>query len=104
MDFDRDLGTFLKTSIRKKEGKLEENQEFWDRQYLSIQRIINNDHFNKYPRALSSSATGLTPEQCNLILSNEFLKQLQEEEQSLFRKLFSFKTDSVKNEPSKDNI
>ncbi|GJQ76718.1 hypothetical protein Trydic_g15566 [Trypoxylus dichotomus] len=61
----RDLGIFLKNSIRKlqKSEKLEENQQYWDRQYLSLQKIINSNHQKKYPRILSSSATGLTAEQ-----------------------------------------
>lgn len=99
------MGTFLKNSIRKlqKSGKLEENQQYWDRQYISLQKIINGEHSKKYQRTLTSSATGLTVEQCNLVLSNEFLEQLQNEEKSVFKRLFSFNTDD-KNEAAKANL
>lgn len=88
----RDLGQYLRESlqIHYKEGKLE-NAQYWDRQYLALQKIINNEHKKKYPRLLSSSATGLTVEQCNLALSNEVLEQLKEEEQSLYHRYFTKK-------------
>ncbi|XP_008192733.2 ubiquinol-cytochrome c reductase complex assembly factor 2 [Tribolium castaneum] len=90
----RDLGEFLRTKITKayKENKFEANQKYWDSQYISLQRLVNNDYNNKYPRLLSSSATGLTAEQCKLALSNEFLKELQEEDRPFYKKIFSFKS------------
>ncbi|KAK9730107.1 Complex III assembly factor UQCC2/CBP6 [Popillia japonica] len=98
----RDLGTFLKNSFRKlqKTETFKDNrQQYWDRQYLSLQKIINSDHLKRYPRTLSSSATGLTAEQCNLVLSSEFLEQLKKEEQSLFKKLFSLKPEHKDESP-----
>ncbi|KAI4468912.1 s-adenosyl-methyltransferase mraw [Holotrichia oblita] len=98
----RDLGTFLKNSFRKlqKTETFKDNrQKYWDRQYLSLQKIINSDHLKRYPRTLSSSATGLTAEQCNLVLSSEFLEQLKKEEESIFKKLFSLKTEQKDESP-----
>ncbi|KAJ8940757.1 hypothetical protein NQ314_010619 [Rhamnusium bicolor] len=89
----RDLGEYLRTYINRayKENKFETNYKYWDKQYLALEKLVNNDHKNKYKRLLSSSATGLTAEQCNIALSNEFLEELEKEEQSIFRKLISLK-------------
>ncbi|KAJ3648956.1 hypothetical protein Zmor_020721 [Zophobas morio] len=90
----RDLGEFLRNKINLayKQDKFNANQKYWDSQYLSLQRLVNNDHKNRYPRVLNSSATGLTAEQCNVALSNEFLQQLQEEDKPFYKKLFTSKT------------
>lgn len=53
-------------------------------QINALERISNNVHGNKYKRSLSSTATGLTAEQCNQVLSSEFLQYLNEE-QGLFK-------------------
>lgn len=89
----RDIGEYLKETIDKayKDNKFESNLAYWDKQYIALQRILNNEYKNKYPRNFSSSATGLTREQCNTALSNEFLEELQKEEQSFFKRLFSLK-------------
>ncbi|KAJ8926051.1 hypothetical protein NQ315_009906 [Exocentrus adspersus] len=91
----RDLGEYLINYVNKayKENKFEANPKYWDKQYLAIEKIVNNESRNKYKRLLSSSATGLTAEQCNAALSNEFLEEIQKEEESFFRKLLSLKPD-----------
>lgn len=88
----RDLAEHLKQYVDKayKDNKFEADTKFWDRQYVSMKIILNNDHKNKYKRFLVSSATGLTAEQCNTALSNEFLKELAEEEVSLVEKYLPF--------------
>lgn len=90
----RDIGEYLKETINTayKDKKFESNLAYWDKQYLALQRILNNDYKNKYPRTLTSSATGLTREQCNTALSNEFMEELQKEETSFIKRLFSFKS------------
>lgn len=91
--FHRDFGQFLRDSLKNPHKKFNaENQEYWDRQYLALQKLHNNEHFLKYPRQFSSSASGLTADQCNIALSNEFLEELEKEEKSLFRKIFSSKS------------
>lgn len=89
------MGEFLRNHVNKayKDNKFETNHKYWDKQYLAIQKLVNNESKNKYKRLLSSSATGLTGEQCNQALSNEFLEELEKEEESLLKKLFSLKRD-----------
>lgn len=68
-----------------------QDQKHWDSKYIALQSLLNNKYKNKYPRILTSSATGLTAEQCKIALSNEFLQELQEEDQPFYKKIFSFK-------------
>lgn len=88
----RDLGEHLRKFINQayKENKFEEHPKYWDRQYLSIKRLIDNVHKNKYNRSLSSSATGLTKEECHTILSTEVLQELEKEEKSALKKIIPF--------------
>lgn len=88
----RDLAEHLRSYIDKayRDNKFEADPAFWDRQYLSLKTILNNENKNKYKRSLNSSATGLTAEHCNSVLSNEFLKELAEEESSV-KKYLPFK-------------
>lgn len=81
------MGEFLRSFVDKsyKENLFEHHHSYWDRQYISLSKLVNNDHKNKYSRILASSATGLTAEQCNLALSNEFLEELANEDNSYFR-------------------
>lgn len=43
-------------------------------QFQALENIIKNVHQNKYPRKNRATATGLTGEQCQQILSSEFLE------------------------------
>lgn len=90
----RDLGEYLRDSINKayKENKFESDQKFWDRQYLSLQKLVNNEHCKHNPRHLHSSSTGLTAEQCNIALSNEFLTELQNENEPFYKRIFAKKS------------
>lgn len=45
-----------------------------NKQFDALERISKNIHFNKYPRTRQSTATGLTSDQCNILLSEESLK------------------------------
>lgn len=87
----RDIGQFLRDFVQHsyKTGKLQENPQHWDKQFLALQRLINNEHGNKYPRINTSSATGLTLDQCTVALSNEFLEHLEQEDKPVYKKLFS---------------
>lgn len=90
--FFRDLGEHLKSYVDRayKENKFESDIKYWDKQYISLQILVKNEHKNKYQRSLNTTATGLTAEQCNLILSNDILNELEEENQSLIKRIFSF--------------
>lgn len=81
--FSRDLGERL-----REQGKLwfgsnksvnqNENQSL-SKEIVSLEKLVNNEHYNKYPSKLTATATGLTPEQCSQVLSTEFLEYLSEE-------------------------
>lgn len=90
------MGEYLRDSINKayKQNKFEADPKYWDRQYLSLQKLLNNEHCKQNPRNLRSSSTGLTAEQCNIALSNEFLKELENENLPFYKRLFSFRTKS----------
>lgn len=87
------MAEHLRTYIEKayRENKFEADIKFWDKQYISMKILLDNNHKNKYRRSLNSSATSLTAEQCNTILSNDFLNDLAEEESSFLKKYFPFK-------------
>lgn len=91
----RDLGEFLREYVNKayKENKFETNYTYWDKQFLALKKLVDNTNKKKYPRVFSSSASGLTAEQCNIALSNEFLEELNKEETGFFKKLFSLGPD-----------
>ncbi|XP_060536620.1 uncharacterized protein LOC132708346 [Cylas formicarius] len=87
----RDLAEYLRSHIDKayRENHFEANHKYWDQQYLAAQKIVNNTNKHKYKRSLSSTATGLTKEQCSIALSNEFLNQVNIKEKFSIRQLFS---------------
>lgn len=81
--YSRDLGEYLReqgkiwfaannTVTLKDEIKVSSQIE-------SLERIVSNEHSKNNPRILTSTATGLTPEQCSQILSTEFLEYICEE-------------------------
>ncbi|XP_050296667.1 uncharacterized protein LOC126736381 [Anthonomus grandis grandis] len=92
----RDYREFLEKYITQayKDNQFEKNYKYWDQQYISLQKLVSNSNKNKYKRSLTSSATTLTAEQCNEVLSNQFLEELRKEEQkSFFRKLISIRSE-----------
>ncbi|XP_073842551.1 pug C-1-tetrahydrofolate synthase, cytoplasmic isoform X5 [Musca autumnalis] len=50
-----------------------------DKQIDSIERLANNTYGRKYKRVYDSTATGLSAQQCNQVLSSEFLQYLNED-------------------------
>lgn len=87
----RDYREFLEQYVNQayKENKFETNSKYWDQQYLAIQKIANNTNKNQYKRIYTSTATGLTSEQCHIALSNEFLEELQKDEEPIYKKVFT---------------
>ncbi|XP_058982506.1 ubiquinol-cytochrome-c reductase complex assembly factor 2 isoform X2 [Musca domestica] len=49
------------------------------KQIDSIERLANNTYGRKYKRVYDSTATGLSAQQCNQVLSSEFLQYLNED-------------------------
>ncbi|XP_075982518.1 putative receptor-type tyrosine-protein phosphatase mosPTP-1 [Anticarsia gemmatalis] len=85
---DRDLGKFIRDKVKVAfDSKEKQNldSELCNRQYNSLNKLADNHYKNKYKRKHSSTATGLTTEECNLILSNEVLDYLKEENKGFFR-------------------
>lgn len=62
-----------------------------ERQFEALERISNNVHFNKYTRLHQSTATGLTNEQCKILISDTSLKYFSEQQKGgLLQKAKSF--------------
>uniref|UniRef100_A0A336LYN3 Mitochondrial nucleoid factor 1 n=1 Tax=Culicoides sonorensis TaxID=179676 RepID=A0A336LYN3_CULSO len=90
-----DLGEHLRAQLKTVLGQpniVRVNEKKLDKQLEALERLANNEIQKKYPRKLTSTATGLTPEQCRQILSQEFLDFInQEEEPGVFSKYFKKK-------------
>lgn len=82
----------IKIAFSKGETNPEFDQDQCNKFYMSLHRLASNYHGNKYPRTLNSTSTGLTKEQCNLVLTPEALKILEEDyNDRKFWQLFKFK-------------
>lgn len=58
-----------------------------DQQIQALERLSKNSYGIKYPRSRNSTSTGLTAEQCNQVLSSEFLDYLNDDKgKGLFTK------------------
>nr|KAF7425683.1 hypothetical protein H0235_008121 [Vespula pensylvanica] len=71
------------------------DQEQCDRYYGSLKRITSNHYGQIYKRNLTSTASGLTAEQCNIALSPEMKEYLEEENKFFLKKLVN----SIQNFP-----
>ncbi|XP_067643428.1 ubiquinol-cytochrome-c reductase complex assembly factor 2 isoform X3 [Eurosta solidaginis] len=78
----RDLGEQIRKQIKELTNPASLNTEASDKlsvQIDSLERLANNIYGKKYQRAFTSTATGLTAEQCSQVLSSEFLQYLNNE-------------------------
>lgn len=78
----RDFGENLRIRVKELANPLNitgETAEALSKQIDSLEKLTNNTYAKKYKRIHSSTATGLTSEQCSLVLSTEFLSYLNEE-------------------------
>ncbi|XP_035779990.1 ubiquinol-cytochrome-c reductase complex assembly factor 2-like [Anopheles albimanus] len=76
----RDLGQYLRDQLKAVLGSsniIAVKDERLNGQFRALENIVNDVHAKKYPRTLSSTATGLSGEQCREVLSTEFLQILQ---------------------------
>ncbi|CAK1553331.1 unnamed protein product [Leptosia nina] len=88
---DRDLGKIIRDKVKaafETSNSQKLNSESCNQYYNSLNRLADNHYKNKYKRKLHSSATGLSTEECNVVLSNEVLEYLKEENKSFFQKIF----------------
>lgn len=88
----RDLGKFIRDKVKTAfESSERQNldSELCTRHYNSLNKLADNHYKNKYKRTQNSTATGLSTEECNLILSNEVLQYLKEENKGFFSKILN---------------
>lgn len=83
----RDLGEFIRQQVVK-EFSLGEATKINDlkeceKKLNSLNRLANNYYGKKFPRKAARTASGLTREQCQDVLSTESLKILQEQNLSI---------------------
>ncbi|XP_046971490.1 probable methyltransferase-like protein 15 homolog [Vanessa cardui] len=87
---ERDLGKFIREKVKvafESSNKQNLDSELCTRQYNALNKLADNHYRDKYNRTNQSTATGLSTEECNLILSSEVLTYLKEENKVLSRKL-----------------
>ncbi|XP_010773391.1 ubiquinol-cytochrome-c reductase complex assembly factor 2 [Notothenia coriiceps] len=86
----RDLGTFLRQKVasafREGENTQISDPEKCDQMYESLARINSNYYRQRFPRVRDTSFTGVTVEECKLLLSGN-LHQMDEEKKGLWKKL-----------------
>ncbi|XP_023669213.1 ubiquinol-cytochrome-c reductase complex assembly factor 2 isoform X1 [Paramormyrops kingsleyae] len=87
----RDLGTFLRQRValafREGENTQISDPEKCDQMYESLVRINNNYYKEKFPRVKDTSFTGVTVEECRLLLSTGSMQQMDEEKKGLWKTL-----------------
>ncbi|CAM9880854.1 unnamed protein product [Bubo scandiacus] len=97
----RDLGAFLRQRVAQAFREGGEHADFCDtfllsqiadpetcdRMYESLVRIHTNYYKNKYPRLKDTSFTGVTVEDCKMILATDILKQMEDMKKGTWKKL-----------------
>nr|XP_046239570.1 ubiquinol-cytochrome-c reductase complex assembly factor 2 [Scatophagus argus] len=84
----RDLGTFLRQRVavafREGENTQISDPEKCDQMYESLVRINSNVYKQRFPRVRDTSFTGVTVEECKVILSGS-LQQMDDEKKGLWK-------------------
>ncbi|XP_028826432.1 ubiquinol-cytochrome-c reductase complex assembly factor 2 [Denticeps clupeoides] len=87
----RDLGTFLRQRVaqafREGENTQISDPEKCDQMYESLARINSNTYREKFPRAKDTSFTGVTAEECRVLLSTGNMQQMDEQRKGLWKSL-----------------
>ncbi|CAL8335525.1 unnamed protein product [Merluccius merluccius] len=89
----RDLGTFLRQRValafREGENTQISDPEKCDQTYESLARINGNLYRERFPRVRDTSFTGVTVEECKLLLSGSMqqMQQMDEEKKGLWKTL-----------------
>ncbi|NXN78390.1 UQCC2 factor, partial [Bombycilla garrulus] len=87
----RDLGAFLRQRVaqafREGENTPISDPEACDQMYESLVRIHTNFYKNKYPRLKDTTFTGVTVEDCRMILATDILKQMEDMKKGTWRRL-----------------
>ena len=79
----------LKIAFARGEATTHVDRELCDRYYMSLKRICSNHYGQKYARSHSSTASGLTKDQCNLALRPEMLEYFEERSKGIFTRACS---------------
>lgn len=80
----RDLGAHLRDQLKstlRTTNKTIHSDDLLDQQFNALERIALGKAAQRYPRTqhTQATATGLTGEQCNQVLSSEFLEYLNDD-------------------------
>ncbi|KAM4613641.1 ubiquinol-cytochrome-c reductase complex assembly factor 2 [Polymixia lowei] len=104
----RDLGTFLRQRVahafREGENTQISDPERCDQMYDSLARINSNVYRERFPRVRDTSFTGVTVEECKLLLSGSMqqMQQMDEEKKGLWKTLMErFSSKSPEDGPEK---
>lgn len=90
----RDLGEHLREQLQttfRTTDKTIHSDDLFQKQFEALERISRSAAAAQYPRRVhaTSTATGLNGEQCNQVLSSEFLEYLNEDKSSTSSSAFS---------------
>ncbi|CDQ63869.1 ubiquinol-cytochrome-c reductase complex assembly factor 2 [Oncorhynchus nerka] len=106
----RDLGTFLRQRValafREGENTQLSDPEKCDQMYESLARINTNIYRERFPRTRDTSFTGVTVEECRMLLATGSMQQMDEEKKGLWKTLterFSTKPEDVTPEKVPEN-
>lgn len=91
MIFCRDIAEHIRHRIKAafdtEQGFIGDSK-YCDKQYNSMKNIVDNYHASLYKRTKPFTSTGLTAEECKLILSNESLATLESEFKSNIKSMY----------------
>lgn len=91
----RDLGLHIREQVKVafKTGEIyPSDEDECNRIHASLKRLADNKYGQIYPRKSSSCASGLSADECHVLISTEFLEELKKSEQGFFSKSFNTKT------------
>ncbi|KAJ7999787.1 hypothetical protein DPEC_G00198050 [Dallia pectoralis] len=104
----RDLGTFLRHKVahafREGENTQLSDPEKCDLMYESLSRINTNFNRERFPRIRDTSFTGVTVEECRMLLATGTMQQMAEQK-GLWKSLmerFSSKPEDITSEKAPD--
>ncbi|XP_005995524.1 ubiquinol-cytochrome-c reductase complex assembly factor 2 [Latimeria chalumnae] len=87
----RDLGLFLREKVAQafREGERTQiaDTETCDQMYESLARINYSFYREKFPRFQETSFTGVTVEECRVVLATDSMKQMEEMKKGIWKKL-----------------
>lgn len=102
----RDLGTFLRQRVahafREGENTQISDPERCDQMYESLVRINSNVYRERFPRLRDTSFTGVTVEECKMLLATGSMQQMDEEKKGLWKTLMErFSSKAPEDSPEK---